>query len=143
MKKDISAHPVNSLIQNTAILFYNQQGEVLLQLRDNIPTINWPNHWGCIGGQVEADETVEEGLIREVYEEIEHTLTECVSMGVLELRENRKYHMFIAPLNMNASDIVLHEGQEVRFFTPSEALTLPLTKGTRALVQLYIETRKV
>ncbi len=125
--------------QNTAILFYNQNGEVLLQLRDNNPEISWPNHWGCLGGAVEEGESVEDCLKREIQEEIEYNLVEYESLGVLGLSEDRGYHMFIGRLDKEVSEITLHEGQEIRFFDPKQALELPLTNGARELVQRYIE----
>jgi 8-oxo-dGTP pyrophosphatase MutT (NUDIX family) len=125
--------------KNTGILFYNSKGEILLQLRDDIPEINWPNHWGCIGGAVEDSETVEEGLIREVQEEIEYTLMDYTYLGMLPLSNVREYHMFVAPLDIDVSDITLHEGQEVGFFDPVNALQLDLTTGTRLFIELYIE----
>lgn len=129
--------------QNTAILFYNQNGEVLLQLRDNNPEINWPNYWGCLGGGVEEGEDVETGLKREIQEEIEYNLVEYESMGMLELNKDREYYMFIGRLDKEVSEITLHEGQEIRFFTPAQALELPLTSGAKELIQRYIRKNNV
>jgi 8-oxo-dGTP diphosphatase len=129
--------------QNTAILFYNQNGEVLLQLRDNNPEIKWSNHWGCLGGAVEEGESVEDCLKREIQEEIEYNLVEYESLGVLGLSEDWGYHMFIGPLNRSVHEISLHEGQEIRFFDPAETLKLDLTLGARELVQKYIEKMNV
>lgn len=129
--------------QNTAILFYNQNGEVLLQLRDNKPEISWPNHWRCLGGRVEDGESVEVCLKREIQEEIEHDLVEYEYLGVRQSDEECDYHMFIGPLNKGVHDIVLNEGQEIRFFTPNDALELSLTNGARELVQRYIEKMSV
>lgn len=38
-------------------------------LRDNIPTIQYPNHWDFPGGQVERYENAVDAGLREVYEE--------------------------------------------------------------------------
>lgn len=125
--------------KNTAILFNNKKGEVLLQLRDDIPEINWPNHWGCLGGAVEHGESVEVCLKREIEEEIEFELIEYESIGMFQLNKEREYHMFIGPLDKEVHEIVLKEGQEIRYFAPLEALKLPLTDGARELILRYIK----
>ena len=42
----------------------------LCQLRSNISGIFYPNHWGLFGGAVDPGETPEEGLRRELKEEL-------------------------------------------------------------------------
>ena len=51
-----------------AILTY--EDKFLMQLRDNIPTILYPGVWGLFGGHMEAGETPEIAVEREVLEEI-------------------------------------------------------------------------
>ena len=50
-------------------LLVDDQGRVLLGLRAPHKKA-WPNHWDAIGGRVEAGETLEQAMIREVREEI-------------------------------------------------------------------------
>jgi len=50
--------------------------KILLFHRDNIPTIRYPDCWQLIGGGIEEGETPEEGLIREVKEEVGYDLKE-------------------------------------------------------------------
>jgi len=40
-----------------AIAILHRQGQFLLQLRDNIPGIVYPGHWGLFGGHLELGET--------------------------------------------------------------------------------------
>jgi len=54
-----------------AALLINEDGECLMQLRDPIASIFYPDHWGCFGGGLEPhDANLESGLQRELYEEI-------------------------------------------------------------------------
>lgn len=53
-----------------AAIIVNSAGHLLLQLRDNKPDIFFPNHWGCFGGAIDANEDAFEAVIRELKEEI-------------------------------------------------------------------------
>jgi len=59
-------HPRDAV---AAIIVVPQQG-YLLQLRDNRPDIFFPDHWGLFGGAIEAGESEEAALRRELAEEI-------------------------------------------------------------------------
>jgi 8-oxo-dGTP diphosphatase len=54
-----------------SIIFINDNHQVLLFLRDNIPTIPFPNMWDVPGGHVEPGETPEICIVREMQEEME------------------------------------------------------------------------
>jgi 8-oxo-dGTP diphosphatase len=51
-------------------VIYDRRGRVLLQKRDDNPDIFEPAHWGFFGGLVEAGESPEQALARELYEEL-------------------------------------------------------------------------
>ena len=51
-------------------------GRILIILRDDKPTIPWPNLWELPGGGREGDESPFECVAREVYEELGIHLTE-------------------------------------------------------------------
>ena len=50
-------------------------GRVLTYLRDDKPGLPWPAYWDLPGGGLEAGETAEQGLFREVFEEFGLHLT--------------------------------------------------------------------
>jgi len=52
-----------------SIIIENMESEVLLLLRDDKPTIAFPNHWTLVGGKVEDGETPEMAAHRELEEE--------------------------------------------------------------------------
>ncbi|WP_439873577.1 NUDIX hydrolase [Bacillus mycoides] len=61
MRNLVGNHPL-ILIGSHAIIL-NEKNEILLQLRTDF------NRWGIIGGALEYNETLEDALSREVYEE--------------------------------------------------------------------------
>ena len=64
-----SSHYVGALLLTTA-------GEVIVQHRDDIPHILWPDSLSVFGGGVEGDESFDEALAREIKEELAVELTD-------------------------------------------------------------------
>ncbi len=56
-----------------AALLILHDGRYVMQLRDTLPTIFYPGHWGCFGGAVEDGEAPLASLKRELQEELEYT----------------------------------------------------------------------
>ncbi len=59
----------DGVVRTVGALLVDDQGRVLLGLRAAHMKA-WPNHWDAIGGRIEAGETPEQAMIREVEEEI-------------------------------------------------------------------------
>ncbi len=60
-----------------------EDGRYLMQLRDDIPRIFYPGHWGCFGGAVGPGEECDARAVRELEEELEMqalTATEFVTL---------------------------------------------------------------
>ncbi|NJO94248.1 MAG: NUDIX domain-containing protein [Hydrococcus sp. RM1_1_31] len=90
-----------------AILY--REGEFLMQLRDDKPGIPYPGHWGLFGGHLELGETPEEGLKRELLEEINYAIATPIAFGcyadLIAIR-----HVYHAPLTVPLESLVLQEG---------------------------------
>ncbi|MGQ0577447.1 MAG: NUDIX domain-containing protein [Betaproteobacteria bacterium] len=56
-----------------AALLILDDGRYVMQLRDTLPTIFYPDHWGCFGGAVGDGEAPLAALKRELQEELEYT----------------------------------------------------------------------
>src|SRR5664280_625821 len=111
-----------------AIILENDNGEFLLYLRDNKPTIPFPDQWDLIGGHVEQGETPEEALVREVKEELDIDLDEYTFYKKYECLEgdiypNTKY-IFFGKINSPIEEITLLEGERVQYFSSDELSTL-------------------
>lgn len=107
------------------VLFVNPEGKLLLQLRDDGPYTVFPNHWGLIGGVCEPGETVEQGLLRETFEEVGEVLSSYKHFGLVRTMYI-DIHVYIARIDKEATTIPLTEGIEVRYFDLDEAKRLRL-----------------
>jgi 8-oxo-dGTP pyrophosphatase MutT (NUDIX family) len=56
-----------------AALLVLDDGRYVMQLRDALPNIFYPNHWGCFGGAVGDGEAPQDALTRELEEELEYS----------------------------------------------------------------------
>lgn len=109
-------------------------GRYLLQLRDDIPRIFYPGHWGCFGGAVNPGEDGRAALQRELAEELEmpmHSAGEFIKIDfdLRPLGEKQCYRTYfeIKVAASDAAQFVLHEGAEMRLFAPDEMFDLRLT----------------
>jgi len=62
--------------KGSSIIFMNDEGQILLFLRDNKFDLPYPNMWDVPGGHVETDESPENCIIREMKEEMDLVLDE-------------------------------------------------------------------
>jgi 8-oxo-dGTP pyrophosphatase MutT (NUDIX family) len=115
-----------------AALLVAPDGRYLMQLRDDKPTIIIPDHWCLFGGTVEAGETAEAALRRELLEELE--LAPRAASLFTELRillpfappRIDRMTFFAVPLDWRDLDaMVQHEGAGRRLFTAAELAAEP------------------
>jgi 8-oxo-dGTP diphosphatase len=117
----------DALPEGCQAVLVDAAGRVLLQLRDDIPTIPFPGMWAIPGGMLEPPETPLACIVREVAEELgveiapadaTHLMTRTRSYGV--------EHTFTARLDVPAEEIRLTEGQRVAWFPVAEAVGMGL-----------------
>ena len=105
------------MIEIAQTLLFDRDCKLLIYLRDGKPTIPFPNHWDLFGGHVEAGETPERALCRELQEEIGVKLAawrlfrryECLSGDAYP---NTKF-IYYAQVYCHAGDLTLYEGQKL------------------------------
>ena len=117
-----------------SILFVNDQDQILLFLRDNIPQIPYPNMWDVPGGHVEDRETPEECICREMKEEMGLDLDEYHLFSVKEFTDRTEF-VFWKKANLEIADIDLTEGQRLRWFTRDEARETELAYGFGQIIE--------
>jgi 8-oxo-dGTP diphosphatase len=102
-----------------AIAILPYEGQFLMQLRDNIPTILYPGLWGLFGGHIEAGETPEIAVAREIMEEIGYQLPTPQKFGCYS--DDRVIrHIFYAPLTVGIEQLVLCEGWDLGLISPAQ-----------------------
>ena len=115
-----------------AALLVLEDGRYIMQLRDDIPNIWYPGHWGLFGGGIEDEEDELAALRRELQEELEleagearlfTTINYDLDPIGLDCYFRRYYEVPVAIAAWNR--VVLHEGSDVRALTGDEALSLP------------------
>ncbi|MCP2730098.1 NUDIX hydrolase [Limnofasciculus baicalensis] len=102
-----------------AIAILYRSGKFLMQLRDNIPGILYPGYWAFFGGHIEPGETPEDGVKREVFEEISYILPEVSKFRCYQ-DERVMRHVFHGPLTVELNQLVLTEGWDIGLLTPEQ-----------------------
>ncbi len=105
----------NSIVRVAIAILY-QNNQFLMQLRDDIPNIVYPGHWGLFGGHLEAGETPDVAVKRELLEEISYTPPNLLEFGCYP-DEKAIRHVYYAPLTVELNQLVLLEGWDMDFLT--------------------------
>lgn len=138
------------LTDAVAAIIRHQDGRYLLQLRDSIPDIPCPGHWGLFGGSIEAGEAPAEALRRELREELELSARDPVFFTRLDfdlasqgLRPCGR-SIYLVPLSRREhAGLVLHEGADLGLFTMREILSrLRLAPYDAFVMWLYANRRR-
>src|SRR5262245_63498826 len=77
--------------QIAMVLLFDRQCRLLIYLRDDNPDIPFPNHWDFFGGHVEAGESPDQAMVREVKEELGIELAEWQFVRRYECLEGDVY----------------------------------------------------
>ncbi|MBF6345127.1 NUDIX hydrolase [Nocardia cyriacigeorgica] len=124
--------------EGTQIILANPRHEVLMYLRDDKPDILYPNMWSLLGGMIEAGETPAECVVREIEEEIgvqldpdtvQFLCTRDLDFGI--------EHTFTAAVDFDIDDVVLTEGQGLRWFSQADAATTQLAYADNAILETF------
>lgn len=106
-----------------------EDGRYVMQLRDNIPNIFYPGHWGCFGGAVDPGERPLQALKRELFEELEFRAGSASKFTRFQYdlkrlgrgRIDRIYYE-VPVKKEEFRRFVLHEGKAFKAFTGRQLL---------------------
>jgi 8-oxo-dGTP diphosphatase len=107
------------------IILLNSQKQVLLFLRDDKSSIPFPNTWDILGGRSEDNESPEEGIRREIQEEIELELGE-IYLFRKYIWEDYDEYIFWKDMDLDLTKIKLNEGQRLAYFSKEKLSTTKL-----------------
>ncbi|MER7682157.1 NUDIX domain-containing protein [Streptomyces sp. NPDC096934] len=122
MYSNATAH-VPPAARGSVAIITNRRGELLLRLRDDLPTIAWPDHWSLLGGSAEGNESAAAAIVRELYEEAALTIGDLTRLFTLrDPRSSGKLITFFAGTwDGDETRLPLTEGIRLQFF-PSDRL---------------------
>jgi 8-oxo-dGTP diphosphatase len=123
-----------------SILFINDHMEVLLLLRDDIPTIPYPGMWDIPGGHVEPNETPSACIVREMKEEMGIDLTGHRLFARTEFSDRIEY-TFWKCANLDLDCIHLTEGQRLGWFSKPRAHSIRLAYGFNWIIDRFFNER--
>lgn len=114
------------VLQIAGVFIEDNAGRLVLQLRDDIPTISHPGHWSIWGGRVEEGESPIEAAAREVREEltlnVQVEALRFVTSGV-SITPAREWYAFFWKANDAVDHAIVTEGQKMGRFTLDEIKT--------------------
>ena len=122
------------------IVLLDADGRILMQLRDDIPTIADPGCWVIPGGEIDADETPEEGARREFLEETGYRIADGEMRFILSRDLPRpqgtfeRQYYFLGRYD-GAQPITCYEGQELRFIDPADLPGLKTSPGLAPIIE--------
>ena len=142
-KQDKPGLPVKKRVV-AVVVFYDGKGNVLCQERRSISKAG--EEWGLFGGGIEKGENPEQGLKRELDEEITGLPTNLQFEKIAKMRvfyynpkenfyRDLDKHVFACKLPLNLKIKVL-EGNSARWFTFAEAKKLKMIPGNIEAIEI-------
>lgn len=131
---------------STSIILLTDDKNVVLQHRDDIPNIEYPDFWGLIGGWIEKNETPKEAIQRELEEELyfpHHN--EKLRIDGLKLIDQRKREkgwvefIFFGNIKNDIYNIRLKEGQKISSFDFQELQILKIANHHKEYINSYLK----
>lgn len=146
----LTDHSLLQCSDAVAAIITVEDGRYLMQLRDDIPRIFYPGHWGCFGGAVGAGEDKGAALLRELEEELEWrsgigAAFVNFDFDLTHLGQGRYYRKYyeVTVGEAEISNLKLHEGAKMQLVTPEELFELPLVPYDSFAMWLHVARHRL
>ncbi|MEU8901270.1 NUDIX domain-containing protein [Nocardia sp. NPDC048505] len=127
------------------IIYHPARHAVLMYLRDDKPSIPFPDMWALPGGMLEpSDKTPKECVLREIEEEMELILDPATVQAFA--RRDCDFgieHTFTTSLELDIDELALHEGQRLGWFTAQEAAETELAYADNDILRQFFSRKAV
>ena len=128
--------------QIAQVLLFDRCRRLLIYLRDDKPGIPFANHWDFFGGHLEAGETPEQALVREVKEELGIELADWKFFRAYTCTEGDAYpnvkYIYWAAIEKNPLALTLYEGQRLRSIARDERKSIRFANILGAILEDFI-----
>lgn len=118
------------------VILLNEHEQVLLVLRDDKPSIPYPNTWALLGGYIESGETPEQAVRREIREEIAQDLPQPYLFREYRWPECTEF-IFWQRLDIEPARTPLTEGQRLAYFSQSQLSELSFASHYRRILSEF------
>lgn len=116
---------------SVSIILLTNNDKIVLQHRDDISNIEYPNYWGLIGGWIETNESPLDAIKREVFEEL-YALDKGIikvkdlKLLISEFRDDKGWteYVFVGKLHNQIECLRIKEGQSIAEFTLDNSIFL-------------------
>jgi 8-oxo-dGTP diphosphatase len=116
------------------VILYDGDGRILLQHR-TVDAPTFPDHWAFFGGGLEAGETPEQAVEREIIEELAYTLRSPRRFASRQfLYDGFEHTMHVFLERYDGSPLVLGEGQGMGWFLPEQTIILKMNDHDRDVI---------
>jgi len=122
--------------QGVSAILVNQDGEVLMQHRDNNPRIRYPNHWALFGGSIEDGESSQAAARREILEETGYNIE---NLGLFRefVQNGKREFAFVGEITASLNELSLTEGQGMDFIRPGDLPKLLIRPDDKETLKAY------
>jgi 8-oxo-dGTP diphosphatase len=124
------------------IILTNAEAKVLLQLRCKDERL-YPNCWTLPGGKVEAGESPEQAIVREVKEELgldlrDHSLFKTIVENTPD--EIMERHIYWGRISERVENLKLGEGAALKYFSSKRILRLKVAFDLKPVIMDFLGT---